>query len=81
MTHLYPRMSEGRRKSHVQAEQKRRQAIRASFDKLSDILPGVESHHARSEAVVIGKCVDVLHQLQAEREALKSLTDSTKTNH
>jgi hypothetical protein len=51
------------------AEQKRRQAIREGFDRLSEIVPGLKGQ-ARSEALVLKKTLDFARQLMQERKAL-----------
>lgn len=68
-------VSEGRKKSHVVAEKKRREAIRKGFDQLTSIIPGLDARHARSEAVVIAKCVETLEKLISENIQLKKLAE------
>lgn len=50
-------------------EQKRRQAIREGFDRLSVLVPGLEGQ-ARSEGVVLHTTLDYLRELLQERRAL-----------
>lgn len=50
-------------------EQKRRQAIRGGFDRITMIVPGLESL-GRSEAVVLQKTVAFGHAQMEEREEL-----------
>ncbi|KAK3383871.1 hypothetical protein B0T24DRAFT_673697 [Lasiosphaeria ovina] len=65
-----PRLTEEERKAnHIASEQKRRQAIRDGFDRLSVIVPGMEGM-ARSEGVVLRHTIDLIHEQLKEREAL-----------
>lgn len=64
------------KKSHLTAEKKRRESIRRNFDVLTMALPGIELRHARSEAVVIGRCVEVLEQLEEEYKLLQELDEN-----
>jgi septum formation protein len=50
-------------------EQKRRQAIREGFDRLSVLVPGLEGQ-ARSEGVVLHTTLDYLRELLQERRTL-----------
>lgn len=60
-----PRLSDAEKKqNHIVSEQKRRQAIREGFDRLAEIVPGMEGQ-GRSEAVVLQATVD---HLRAELE-------------
>lgn len=61
------------KKSHLTAEKKRRESIRRNFDVLTMALPGIELRHARSEAVVIKRCVEMLESLEKEYEQLQHL--------
>lgn len=65
----------GLKKSHLTAEKRRRESIRRNFDVLTAAIPGLEARHARSEAVVIGKCVEFLQQLYEEHRQLQELAD------
>jgi len=50
------RLTEQEKKSnHIASEQKRRMAIRWGFDKLTEIVPGLEGQ-GRSESIVLKKC-------------------------
>lgn len=51
------------------AEQKRRQAIREGFDRLTELVPGLEGQ-GRSESVVLKKTVDYMRAQLAERRRL-----------
>src|ERR1700761_813861 len=64
-----PRLSaEQKKKNHIESEKKRREAIRAGFERLSQAVPGLEGQ-ARSEAVVLQRTVEFLReQLQLKAE-------------
>lgn len=51
------------------AEQKRRQAIREGFDRLTELVPGLEGQ-GRSESVVLKKTVDYMRAQLTERRRL-----------
>ena len=67
-----PRLSaEQKKKNHIESEKKRREAIRAGFERLSQAVPGLEGQ-ARSEAVVLQRTVEFLReQLQLKAELKK----------
>ena len=50
-------------------EQKRREAIRAGFDRLCEIVPGLEGQ-GRSEGLVLKKTVDYIGEQLAQRREL-----------
>jgi hypothetical protein len=50
-------------------EQKRRQAIREGFDRLTELVPGLEGQ-GRSESVVLKKTVDYMREQLSERRRL-----------
>ena len=52
-------------------EQKRRQAIREGFDRLTELVPGLEGQ-GRSESVVLKKTVDYMRAQLDERRKLVS---------
>ncbi|KAK4238244.1 hypothetical protein C8A03DRAFT_43988 [Achaetomium macrosporum] len=65
-----PRLTDKEKKAnHIASEQKRRQAIREGFDRLSEIVPGMEGL-ARSEGVVLHSTVDYIRKLLLERREL-----------
>ncbi|CZS95286.1 hypothetical protein WAI453_011270 [Rhynchosporium graminicola] len=65
-----PRLSEGEKKAnHIASEQKRRQAIREGFDRLTELVPGIEGQ-GRSESVVLKRTVDHMREQLAERKKL-----------
>ena len=51
------------------AEQKRRQAIREGFDKLTELVPGLEGQ-GRSEGLVLKKTVDHMREKIEERRVI-----------
>jgi hypothetical protein len=51
------------------AEQKRRQAIRQQYDRLTEIVPGLEGL-SRSEGVVLHTTVEFIHKQLADRQRL-----------
>lgn len=53
----------------IRIEQKRRQAIREGFDRLTELVPGLEGQ-GRSESVVLKKTVDYMREQLAERRRL-----------
>jgi len=53
----------------VGTEQKRRQAIREGFDRLCDLVPGMEGQ-GRSEGLVLQKTVEFLREQLEERRRL-----------
>lgn len=66
-----PRLTaEQKKKNHIESEKKRREAIRAGFEKLAEIVPGVQGQ-ARSEAVVLQATVAYLREQLAKKESLK----------
>ena len=70
-----PRLSEQEKKNnHIASEQKRREAIRAGFDRLADIVPGMEGQ-GRSEATVLQATVQYTKEQINER---KRLLDTAK---
>lgn len=50
-------------------EQKRRQAIREGFDRLTELVPGLEGQ-ARSEGMVLKRTVEYMREKVAQRQAL-----------
>ncbi|KAI9754758.1 MAG: hypothetical protein M1835_000868 [Candelina submexicana] len=64
------RLTDSQKKSnHILSEQKRRQAIRAGFDRLTELVPDCEGE-ARSESVVLRKTVEYCRMLAEERRML-----------
>ncbi|KID84613.1 Helix-loop-helix DNA-binding protein [Metarhizium guizhouense ARSEF 977] len=65
-----PRLTEEEKKqNHIASEQKRRQAIREGFDRLTELVPGLEGQ-GRSEGLVLKRTVEYMRQQMQERRAL-----------
>ncbi|EMR70843.1 hypothetical protein MGN70_006577 [Eutypa lata] len=69
-----PRLTEEEKKqNHIASEQKRREAIRAGFDRLCDLVPGLEGQ-GRSEGLVLKKTVEYMkEQLEQRRDIILRL--------
>ncbi|XXH02491.1 threonyl-tRNA synthetase [Hypoxylon texense] len=69
-----PRLTEEEKKqNHIASEQKRREAIRAGFDKLCSLVPGLEGH-GRSEGFVLKETVKYMRaQLIRRRELVQKV--------
>ncbi|RYP89789.1 hypothetical protein DL770_004083 [Monosporascus sp. CRB-9-2] len=69
-----PRLTEEEKKqNHIASEQKRREAIRAGFDRLCELVPGLEGQ-GRSEGLVLKRTVDYMkEQLERRRKLVKDL--------
>ncbi|KAI0422639.1 hypothetical protein F5X98DRAFT_324835 [Xylaria grammica] len=68
-----PRLTEEEKKqNHIASEQKRREAIRAGFDRLCELVPGLEGQ-GRSEGLVLGRTVAFIRaQLVLRRELVQA---------
>jgi len=65
-----PRLTEQEKKNnHIASEQKRRAAIREGFDRLTELVPGLEGQ-GRSEGMVLNKVVDHAREKLEERRML-----------
>jgi len=65
-----PRLTEEEKKqNHIASEQKRRQAIREGFDRLTELVPGLEGQ-GRSEGLVLKKTVDFMREKIEERRVI-----------
>ncbi|KAL2258373.1 hypothetical protein VTK26DRAFT_8339 [Humicola hyalothermophila] len=65
-----PRLTEKEKKAnHIASEQKRRQAIREGFDRLTELVPGLQGQ-ARSEGIVLHGTVGYIRKLMSERRAM-----------
>ncbi|KAI1432583.1 hypothetical protein GGR50DRAFT_673718 [Xylaria sp. CBS 124048] len=65
-----PRLTEEEKKqNHIASEQKRREAIRAGFDRLCNLVPGLEGQ-GRSEGVVLKRTVNYMRVQLQERKRL-----------
>lgn len=70
------RLTEQQKKqNHIVSEQKRREAIRRGFDRLAEIVPGMEGQ-GRSEAVVLQAAVEYLREQLAKKEQIKKIARS-----
>ncbi|KAJ9380286.1 transcriptional regulator family: Helix-loop-helix [Paecilomyces variotii] len=69
-----PRLTEQEKKNnHIASEQKRRAAIREGFDRLTELVPGLEGQ-GRSESIVLKKTVEFMHlQLQERRNLIAEI--------
>ncbi|OIW24120.1 helix-loop-helix DNA-binding domain-containing protein [Coniochaeta ligniaria NRRL 30616] len=69
-----PRLTEEEKKqNHIASEQKRRQAIREGFDRLCELVPGLEGM-GRSEGIVLQRTVEFMRtQLQERRELIDKI--------
>ncbi|KAI6811306.1 hypothetical protein KC342_g17706 [Hortaea werneckii] len=68
-----PRLSEAQKKqNHIISEQRRREAIRESYDRLSQIVPGIEGQ-GRSEAMVLSATVEYMKLQIKRKEELRKL--------
>ena len=71
-----PRLSEQEKKNnHIASEQKRRAAIREGFDRLTELVPGLEGQ-GRSESVVLKRTVDFMREKVEERRELVRLVEA-----
>lgn len=65
-----PRLTDQEKKNnHIASEQKRRAAIREGFDRLTELVPGLEGQ-GRSESIVLQKTVEFMHLKLQERQNL-----------
>jgi hypothetical protein len=65
-----PRLTDQEKKNnHIASEQKRRAAIREGFDRLTELVPGLEGQ-GRSESIVLQKTVEFMHLKLQERQDL-----------
>lgn len=65
-----PRLTEQEKKNnHIASEQKRRAAIREGFDRLTELVPGLEGQ-GRSEGMVLNKVVEFARGKLEERQVL-----------
>lgn len=69
-----PRLTEEqKRQNHITSEQKRRQAIRDGFDKLAEIVPGIQGQ-GRSEGHVLNVSVQhILEQLDRRSSLIQDI--------
>jgi len=71
-----PRLTEQEKKTnHIASEQKRRAAIREGFDRLTELVPGLEGQ-GRSESIVLNKTVEFMRLQLRERQELIAEVES-----
>ncbi|KAI0505617.1 helix-loop-helix DNA-binding domain-containing protein [Xylaria bambusicola] len=71
-----PRLTEEEKKqNHIASEQKRREAIRAGFDRLCELVPGLEGQ-GRSEGHVLKATVNYIRKELVERRELVRALDA-----
>lgn len=62
-----------KKNNHIASEQKRRAAIREGFDRLTELVPGIEGQ-GRSEGMVLRKTVDFMQlKLQERKELIREI--------
>lgn len=75
-----PRLSDQqKKKNHIESEKKRREAIRAGFERLAKIIPECEGQ-ARSEAVVLQRTVGYLRDQLQKKEELRKKAEQQGMN-
>lgn len=55
--------------NHIASEQKRRQAIRDGFDRLTELVPGLEGQ-GRSEGLVLQRTIQFMRDQLAENQRM-----------
>ena len=66
-----PRLTaEQKKRNHIESEKKRREAIRAGFERLSKIIPDCEGQ-ARSESIVLQRTVAYLQDKLKQKDSLR----------
>lgn len=61
---------------HIASEQKRRENIRSTFDKIVALTPSLNEHENRSELNILTKSADYIDALKQENERLVALCRS-----
>ncbi|KAI1314106.1 hypothetical protein F5Y03DRAFT_389586 [Xylaria venustula] len=75
-----PRLTEEEKKqNHIASEQKRREAIRAGFDRLCDLVPGLEGY-GRSEGHVLKETVLYIREQLRRRRDLVAAAEARGEN-
>lgn len=64
---------EQKKTNHIMSENRRRNQIRSSFDRLVQLVPQLEESESRSEYAVLQKTADYIIQLRQENERLENL--------
>ncbi|TKA33252.1 hypothetical protein B0A50_00805 [Salinomyces thailandicus] len=68
-----PRLTDAqKKKNHILSEKKRRDAIRLEFDRLADLVPGMEGQ-GRSEALLLSATVDFIRHQNDRTKELKEV--------
>ncbi|KAF2276937.1 uncharacterized protein EI97DRAFT_375640 [Westerdykella ornata] len=72
-----PRLTElQRKKNHTDSEQRRREVIRAAYDRLAEIVPGMAGH-GRSEAAVLAAAVtEIRRQILRRVEIIEAMKEA-----
>lgn len=70
--------SANRKKNHVSAEKRRREAIRRGFDQITAIVPNLTSSQSRSEAIVLYETLKLLRLLRNENRLLRELAEASQ---
>ncbi|CCE72744.1 Piso0_000338 [Millerozyma farinosa CBS 7064] len=67
-------LSEEQKKAHhIASEQKRRENIRSTFDKIVALTPSLNEHENRSELNILTKSADYIEALKQENDRLVAL--------
>ncbi|KAK7204136.1 hypothetical protein BZA70DRAFT_281573 [Myxozyma melibiosi] len=68
--------AEEKKANHIASEQKRRQAIREGFNRLTEVVPGLTKSQGRSETIVLQKTLAYLKDQLSENQSLvQQITD------
>lgn len=72
------RLSEDQiRINHVSSEKKRRELVRAIYDELVTLVPGLQKNENRSELIIYQKTINYLSWLYEKNEALRGQLQSS----
>jgi hypothetical protein len=75
-----PRLTEQEKKNnHIASEQKRRQAIREGFDRLANLVPGMEGQ-GRSESLVLNSAIVYMKEQLVEYNQLMEQAQAIGVN-
>lgn len=64
---------EQKKTNHIQSENRRRNQIRSSFDRLVELVPQLDTTESRSEYAILTKTANYIVQLRKENERLEQL--------
>lgn len=64
---------EQKKTNHIMSENRRRNQIRSSFDRLVELVPQLDSTESRSEYAILTKTANYIVQLRKENERLEQL--------